>query len=337
MVLVTLAAGLLAVWRVYGEPFRRQRETMTLIEVLGGRYETEAGSPAWMRDVFGAPHFQHITFADVADCDDPSRFLGQVVSLPRLRTLVVGGRSLSDEHLRRLQVLETLRVLVLDSTSVTDEAVAEIKQVMPDLVVYRSQRRAIAAVRKFRFAHVATQPCQVDADLRRTIGDDYFQDPIGVHLRGSGIGDADLQHLEGFTSLRSLVLSETKITDAGLASLRRLSQLQILHAEDTKIGDVGLVHLKGCTDLRILLLNNTKVTDAGLVCLEGWTKLEQLYLRNTGVSDASVTRLKGLAQLIALDLTPNQLSQASLRDLQMALPDCLVPGLKERGLIVKPK
>ena len=43
LIAVTLVAGLLAAWRAYTEPYRRQRETMKLIEELGGMYTAEPG------------------------------------------------------------------------------------------------------------------------------------------------------------------------------------------------------------------------------------------------------------------------------------------------------
>ena len=105
LVVVTLVAGLLVAWRVYVEPYRRQRETMTLIKELGGSYETEPGGPAWMRDWFGADNFQNITLVDVAECDDPEKYLEQVVSLRRLQTLGVGGLNFTDEQMDRLKAL----------------------------------------------------------------------------------------------------------------------------------------------------------------------------------------------------------------------------------------
>ena len=53
---------------------------MALIKKLGGSYETETGAPAWMRDWFGADDFQDIVLVDLADCDDPEKYLGQVAS-----------------------------------------------------------------------------------------------------------------------------------------------------------------------------------------------------------------------------------------------------------------
>ena len=82
LVAVTLVAGLLVAWRAYVEPYRRQRETMALIKELGGKYTTEPGGPEWMRDWFGADNFQNIVLVDVADCDDPEKYLGQIASLP---------------------------------------------------------------------------------------------------------------------------------------------------------------------------------------------------------------------------------------------------------------
>ena len=54
LIAVTLVACLLMAWRVYVEPYRRQRETMALIKELGGSYKAEPGGPEWMRDWFGA-------------------------------------------------------------------------------------------------------------------------------------------------------------------------------------------------------------------------------------------------------------------------------------------
>ena len=88
LILVTLAAGLLMAWRVYVEPYRRQRETMALVKELGGEYKTEPGGPAWMRDWFGADNFQNIveislSFARVSD-EDVVHFKG--LPKPRRRS-----------------------------------------------------------------------------------------------------------------------------------------------------------------------------------------------------------------------------------------------------------
>ncbi len=103
LIVVTLVAGLLVAWRAYTEPFRRQRETMALIKELGGSYKTDLGGPKWLRWLFGDENFQNIVLIVLADCDDPEKYLGQIVSLPRLETLVVGSQKFTDEHLSHLK------------------------------------------------------------------------------------------------------------------------------------------------------------------------------------------------------------------------------------------
>ncbi len=57
VIVVTLVAVLLMTWRVYAEPYRRQREVMMLIEELGGKYTAETDQPAWILMLFGAERF----------------------------------------------------------------------------------------------------------------------------------------------------------------------------------------------------------------------------------------------------------------------------------------
>ena len=83
---------------------------------------------------------------DVADCDDPGAYLEQVATLPRLQTLVVSSQKFTDKHLSRLKWLKTLSGLVLDSTDVSDEGIRALKQRLPELAIYKSQRQAIAAL-----------------------------------------------------------------------------------------------------------------------------------------------------------------------------------------------
>ena len=100
-----------------------------------------------------------------------------------------------------------------------------------------------------------------------------------LHLVGLGakkrfLSDAELVHLKGLTSLKSLDLGgfrglqECKITNSGLEHLKGLTNLNLLSLGSTKITDAGLVHLKGMTGLSMLLLQGTKVTDAGVADLQ---------------------------------------------------------------------
>ncbi len=72
LALTALAAVGAMAFRVYVEPYRRQRGTMALIEKLGGRYETVAAD-GWLRTLFGED-FQNVNLVDLAPSDARSYF-----------------------------------------------------------------------------------------------------------------------------------------------------------------------------------------------------------------------------------------------------------------------
>src|SRR5205823_1044613 len=138
-VLTLCVAGVVA-WKTYVAPYEAQRQTMLLIEKLGGSYEAEAVD-SWLGRFFPGG-FKNVTLVDVTRCDDPASYLDAVVRLPQLRTLAVGGEGFADAEVQRLKSVSSLEGLLLDSTSVTDAGVADLQQAMPGLDIHRSYQRA---------------------------------------------------------------------------------------------------------------------------------------------------------------------------------------------------
>ncbi len=191
LAVTALAAGGAMAWRVYLEPYRRQRETMRLIEDLGGSYQTTAADK-WLRRLFG-DDFQNITSVDLAVCDDPAQYIEQVASLPALETLTVGGPAFTDEHLRRLQGLATLRQLRLDCAEVSEAELAALREKLISVVVY-DYRTIFDAL----LTDILTSPSlQSDREFYGTPGDKQFalfsSAGYGIHWRKSY-----LPRIEGF-------------------------------------------------------------------------------------------------------------------------------------------
>ena len=95
--------------------------------------------------------------------------------------------------------------------------------------ISEGQKKAIAALEKLR--------AEIEMNASGKVG--------SGDLRSTSVSDADLEHLEGFSSLVHLSLEYTEITDAGLMHLRELTSLSQLWMDGTKITDAGLMHLKG--------------------------------------------------------------------------------------------
>lgn len=151
-----------------------------------------------------------------------------------------------------------------------------------------------------------------------------------VALRGPGINDAGLVHLEGlaqlcgFRDLYFLDVSSTGVTDCGLVHLKCLTKLEQLLLYKTRISDSGLAHLSGLTKLRALYLYETKVSDAGLVYLRNLGNLKKLSLDGTEVTDAGLAHLKSLTGLSTLWLRNTDVTSEGVTDLKSAIPDAKV-------------
>jgi len=125
---------------------------MNLIQELGGNYQATAAE-TWQRWLFG-DDCQNVTVVNLADCDKVDEYLPHIQRLPRLETLAVGGDAFTKDHLERLGPMTSLRGLVLDSTAVTEDALAAWRDRHRTVEVYESERRAGVCSRATRIQGV---------------------------------------------------------------------------------------------------------------------------------------------------------------------------------------
>jgi hypothetical protein len=320
MLFTTLAAGATLAWRSWLEPHHRQRQTMALIERLGGNYQTTQ-APSWLSHVLRY-NVKNVVCVDLtAIAPPPAEYLADVSRLPQLEELSVAGLAFGDDELRRLHRVKSLRGLVLNSTSVTDEGVAALAESLPQVAIRHKQGRAILTLDlKFnadiRVASVSRPDPITDRDrddseaIEITLrpGRDKGAIPylralrtlLRLNLGGTSTDDDGLKYCSSLMDLITLNLPYTQVGDAGLPQLQRLAALQSLDLEGTRVGDDGLRSLKGLSSLHALCLAGTKVTDAGLRELSSLTNLRELDLRNTGVTAEGAKKLKKLLPQCAI-------------------------------------
>jgi hypothetical protein len=101
---------------------------------------------------------------------------------------------------------------------------------------------------------VDASPWWAPAWLRRTIGDEYFQEVTRVWFDGETKDDqlAPVEHLDRLLEfeLGGFIYGEKTVTDAGIAHLRRLKSLRMVKISNAKITDAGLAHLAGLPHLQ---------------------------------------------------------------------------------------
>jgi internalin A len=320
LILVALCAVAAFAFRTVFDalPYRQPRRTAALIEQLGGSYQTAQAS-SWHRRLFGSD-LQNLVLVNLADCDVPDRYIDAVADLPQLETLAVGGEAFTDRHLSRLRGNASLRYLVLDGAGVSDEAVAALRTEHPQVEVYFSERRAMAALHKL--AYMSCRKADVPSTLRTRVGEEFFQTCHTACFSGKTTADRllNLRHLRHVATLRL----PGAMNDELMAGLSRLSDLQELMLAQSQVTDAGLAHLEGLPKLHRLALQQARVGDAGLAHLKSLHSLKELDLTGTKISDKCVVHLKGLTQLKELTLEDTAVTKAAVKELRKALPACHV-------------
>lgn len=110
-----------------------------------------------------------------------------------------GQRTADDDNLARLAGGESLEVLVLSDSAVTDVGLRTWPPAPRLRLLYLSNTRITDA----GIAALARHPALEE-----------------IHLDGTGLGDAGLNALAGFPALRAVYVQRTAVTDEGLAALR---------------------------------------------------------------------------------------------------------------------
>ena len=256
-----LLAALLGTWWVYVRPYQLQQKAIAVLNDAGATVETKQGGPPWVALLFTG-QINDVVRVDLGSLEPSDTLLDQIVGLPRLEVLIIGGREFNNRKLRRLKSLTSLKVLVLDSANISERAVAAMQWRLSETTIRKSQRLAINALRNRRIRVEIRM--QGTRGQWQTAGTRHFEDAIWVLAQDTPITDADLSHVRHLSDLNWLSLARTSITDAGLVHVRDLKMLQEIDLEDTAVTDAGLEHLARLPRLRQLWLLNTKVTAKGV-------------------------------------------------------------------------
>lgn len=129
--------------------------------------------------------------------------------------------------------------------------------------------------------------------LRRSLGEHYFQNVVGVDLDKSAVSDADMAVIGKLTRVDTLSLNGTGISDAGLAHIRTWRYQRYLGLSTTQVTSAGLRHLEGMP-VDTLILEETKIDNAGLASIYRLPKLQILNLHGTGVTEIDAAKLPSL-------------------------------------------
>lgn len=215
------------------------------------------------------------------------------------------GTWVGDTDLRRLNEFPDLTVLDLSLTHITDQGMAEIKNLpnVADFSLYFAEYvtdEGVSAIKDWK-------------KLKR------------LNLHGTKTGDTGLEHISGITALESLNVGSTLMTDVGLERLTTLPNLKELTMGGNELGDAGLQALRQMPHLTFLDLSGRQGTDKNVwtiamseVGLDAVLTLKELReLRFSCVSIGAGIEGQKLGEVTFLSVTPKWLDRmASLPKLE---------------------
>jgi hypothetical protein len=201
------------------------------------------------------------------------------------------GSWVTDTDLRRLAEYPQLATLDLSLTHITDEGMAELKNLrnVTDLNLYFAEYvtdQGVAAIKDWK-------------KLKR------------LNLHGTKSSDTALEHIAGIASLESLDVGSTLMTDVGLERLATLTNLKELTMGGNELGDAGLQALRQLPTLTYLDLTGRQGTDknvwtivmstAGLDAVLSLHNLRELrigcYAMNVGIEGTKFGEVTATAVL----------------------------------------
>ncbi len=214
-----------------------------------------------------------VDFAPLTDAG-----VAHLATLPELNNLILcDSKQITDVGLEYLAKCQTLRRLVVKRCSVSDDGAKRLAAARPDLWIEWDggvlQPTSLSADRRIAEYLLSLpggdrQGVQVYFENRWLTVTKIGDLPVGpFHLTAvSGpptLDDDGLANFQGCKHLRTLGLTNTRVTAKGLAVLKDCQTLQTLTLASNLFDDTALEHFQGL-GLKTLTLKGTKVTEAGV-------------------------------------------------------------------------
>lgn len=227
--------------------------------------------------------------------------LGQIIpGLSQICNLSLSERPISNDGLKHVATLKSLKILDLSGTRLTDDGLAQIEGLKHIDTLYLSDTQLTDA----GLARLSSLP-----RLRY------------LRLSGTQVTDAGAKQIaQRLPQLNSLSISNTTLTDQGLRHIARLRRVHSLTLGGTKITDAGLAHLQRLSYLRGLSLEGSQITSAGLRRLAAIPLTSLTLDHSAGIDDMAVEHLAKFHELTQLLMKGTKLTDEGAAELRRRLP-----------------
>ncbi len=260
--------------------------------------------------------------------DDQLKIVGEVETL---RNLDLRGCKISNDGMANITGLKNLAALKLTGKgslcTVDDDGMSSVAQLtslrsvaLDSLWVSGDGLQQLSPLTKLEELYIGGDDNLMD-DAAMPVIAAQFPGLKKLRISKSTVTAEGIQALSKLTTLQELDLGEcSQLFDDALQHLAPLKNLTRLNLWRLGITDEGVKHLAGLTRMKWLNVDNTRLTDEGLKSLSPMKDLEFLYLGSTPVTDAGLTHLEGLKSLKELDVARTAVTEEGAKKLEDKLP-----------------
>jgi hypothetical protein len=188
-----------------------------------GLGHAELSGPAWLRRILGDDFFNPVTRVNLGATTADDHTLTHLTAFPKLQTLLLEDRPITDGGIARLRGMTELEFLTLSGTQITDEGLAYLELLTQLKVLWLCK----TGVTDKGLVHLTRLP-RLEA----------------LFLCVTNVGDGGIVHLKACRNLRWLALTNTKVTDAGVADLAGCTNLEELYLCDTQVSSEAIEKLR---------------------------------------------------------------------------------------------
>lgn len=205
---------------------------------------------------------------DVPTSETPADALDAIAGFPNLRTLILAGDAWYEfDDLRRLARVASLESLVLDSTGFAPVRLDWLAERRPDLTVIRSQKTALASLRRYRGVGSPSGRTEIP-DSRQPLAD----------LIGKTHFERAVEYVQRY-STDEYALADGPLPASAIADVAKLWTLQRFEAHCFEMDDAALLQLSELQQLRRFSFPDGELpalTDAGFAVFRDLPELEMV-------------------------------------------------------------
>jgi hypothetical protein len=244
----------------------------------------------------------------------------QLLSLPDIVGIYIGGQGIRDAELQRLCQIKTLEVLGLDEAPITDAGFAALNEL--------KSLRTLMVGHTYTFNGVGVRCLKQINSLTH------------LEMGGSGVDDKGVAAICEMSQIKELVLRHDRYTRASLPLLAKMTNLEALeinpqwNAQNVIISDLSaLAPLQHLKDLNIG--NMVLPWENGLSVLKSLKELKTLRLYGNYISPDDLARAKAELPGVTFDAQSIDFTSPqgkALRDSALMQYSQAIAELKQKGL-----